>query len=184
MKKYLFIVLWLLVSGCAFNIKNKNTTSYQYISPSVKANFSKKGIYVYLPYIDSDTFNTKDILYEENGHYNYYAYSKWLNSPTNMLKNIIYKHITYITPYPSSEYTLKIILFDFEPHFDKDRNFFYLKSRVFLYDKHFKLIKDKIFSIKEPIDKTTNASMLKAANKSIYIFLKALNDFILGSVKS
>ncbi len=182
-KLILFLGLLFLISGCSFHIKNKNTIGYSYIMPKANVRFDEKIPNIYLGYVDSDTFNTNFILYEENGYYNYYANTKWLMPPTEILKNIIFDHINYIKPYPTTEYNLRLMLFHFEPHFGKD-SMFYLKAKAFLYDKHFRLLKEKTFSIQTRINKLTNPSMLKATDEAVDIFLKDLNDFILKSLKT
>lgn len=183
MRKFiLFLGLLALVSGCSFHVKNKNTMSYVYLMPKANVSFRKTLPSTYLGYIDSNTLNSNYILYEQNGYYNYYAYTKWLIPPTEILKNIIYTHINYIRSYPMADYRLKLILFNFEPHFDKDR-FFYLRAKAFLYDKDFKLLKEKTFSIKTSIDKLTNHAMLKASDRAIDIFLTELDDFVSKSLK-
>ncbi len=183
MKKILFILpIMLFLSACSVGIKNTNNTAYNYLSPKINFTYDKTSTSINLDSIESFTLKDSSILYSLNGTYNYYAYSKWINSPPNMLKDFILQSIGYIKLDPYARYRLKILLFNFEPHFDKDK-FFYFKARAFLYNSSYQLLSNKIFEYKVEFTKNTNQAMVDSASKSCDDFLKDLNKWLLGEVK-
>ncbi len=183
MKKILFVLpLILFLSACSVGIKNTNNTAYNYLSPKINFSYDKASSSINLDSIESLTLKNNSILYSLNGIYNYYAYSKWINSPPNMLKDFILQSIGYIKVDPYAHYRLKILLFNFEPHFDAHKNF-YFKARAFLYNSSYQLLSSKMFDYKVEFTQNTNQGMVDAASKSCDDFLKDLNKWLLGEVK-
>lgn len=184
MKKILvFFVLSLFLSACSVKVRNTNNTGYDYLSPKVSFLYNGTQKSVNLDSIDSNKLKNNYILYEIDGAYNYYAYSKWINSPPVMLKNFVLESINYIKLDPYAHYRLKILLFNFEPHFKKSESFFDFKARAFLYNASYKLLSSKMFDYKVFFTKKTNESMLNSSSKATNLFLENLNNWLLGEIK-
>lgn len=184
MKKILWLIaLSLILVSCSIKVKNTNNTGYSYLSPKVNVTFNEPISFINLDGVESNKLHNNYILYEAFGKYNYFAYSKWINSPPTMLEDFILESINYIKLDPYAKYRLKIMLFDFEPHFNKANNFFYLKAGAFLYNFRFELLSSKIFDYKVEFDQKTNQSMLDAASKATELFLGNLNEWLKGEVK-
>ncbi|OSS42228.1 hypothetical protein DESAMIL20_1781 [Desulfurella amilsii] len=182
-KIFVFLALSFFLVSCSLKVKNQNNTGYTYLSPKVNLTFNKPGICVNLDGVESNKLHNNYILYEANGKYDYFAYSKWINSPPTMLKDFILENIVYIKLDPYAKYRLKVLLFDFEPHFNKDNNFFYFKARAFFYNSSYELLSSKIFDYKVEIKQKTNESMLSSASKATEDFLKNLNEWLAGETK-
>ncbi|AHF98211.1 hypothetical protein DESACE_08705 [Desulfurella acetivorans A63] len=187
MKKIVFfILLGLFLASCSVRVKNVNNTGYNYLQPEV-SNVSQKNEIkinsVNLDNVESNRLKNNYILYESNGVYNYFAYSKWINSPPTMLKDFILENIRYIKQDPYAKYRLKILLFNYEPHFNNKESFFYFKARAFLYNSQYELLASKMFDYKKDFKKNTNESMLDAAGKATQEFLENLNEWLLGVLK-
>ncbi|MGE4546428.1 MAG: hypothetical protein AB7E28_01520 [Desulfurella sp.] len=182
-KIFVFLALSLFLVSCSIKVKNQNNTGYSYLSPKVNLTFNKSLSCINLDSVESNKLRNNYILYESDGRYNYFAYSKWINSPPTMLKDFILESVNYIKLDPYAKYRLKILLFDFEPHFNKTNNFFYFKARAFLYNSNYELLSSKMFDYKVEIKQKTNESMLNSASKATEDFLKNLNEWLTGETK-
>ncbi len=185
MKKVLFFIfLNLFLASCSIKVKNINNTGYSYLQPTIVSVVNKSSLSsINLDTVDSNRLNSKYILYKAHGVYDYFAYSKWINSPPTMLRDFILESISYIKLDPYARYRLKILLFNYEPHFDNNKSFFYFKARAFLYNSQYKLLSSKVFEYKENFKKNTNQEMLDATSKATQAFLESLNKWLTGEVK-
>lgn len=177
------LMLSLFLVSCSIKVKNQNNTGYSYLSPKVNLTFNKSLSCINLDSVESNKLYNNYILYEADGQYDYFAYSKWINSPPTMLKDFILESINYIKLDPYAKYRLKILLFDFEPHFNKTNSFFYFKARAFLYNSSYELLSSKMFNYKVEIRQKTNESMIICASKATEDFLRNLNEWLTGEVK-
>jgi cholesterol transport system auxiliary component len=177
------LMLSLFLVSCSIKVKNQNNTGYSYLLPKVNLTFNKSLSCINLDSVESNKLHNNYILYEADDKYDYFAYSKWINSPPTMLKDFILESVNYIKLDPYAKYRLKILLFDFEPHFNKTNNFFYFKARAFLYNSSFKLLSSKMFDYKVEFTQKTNESLLAAASKATEDFFRNLNEWLTGEVK-
>lgn len=195
-KTIILFALSLFLVSCSIKIKNPNNTGYEYLSPKADFVYTKKAPAVNLGVIESNKFNDNRILYEDNGVYNYYAYTAWLGSPVDIIKYAILQSINYIKLDHYAKYNLKIVLFDFEPHFNRKRMIYkdasqigneqnmyvHFKARVFLYDTSHRPIANKIFNYKVEFTQENNKAMLRATSMALDLFLKDLNSWLLGEI--
>jgi len=177
MKKFLYltVVLFLfLLSSCASAPQNR----YFILNPTIRDNIShgKTDKTISVEYKNCDSrFDSNLIFYKkENYEFGYYAYSKWTEPVCVMVKNSIinavnaskiFKNSSYST---IADYKLLFTIVDFEPVFNKNKNFVLTKIHFDLVDtKSSTIISSYTFKQKRPIEKIKIENIIKIMNDSL-----------------
>jgi len=175
MKKILILIIFIFTTSCSIKLfeDKKNITLYN-IDVHIEKLNNKKDISI--ENISSvEGLNSSKILYKEGINYGYFQNSKWICSTACMFKNAIIENFSYIRE--NSNNKLDLIIFNFEPHFNNNENYVYLKIKAKL-KRDNNLIDEKIFEYKLNLDKITTEEVIIKLNKLVELFLTDLDNWL------
>ncbi len=194
MKKIIYICIILLLSGCAIRnlppIKKYTIDNTVSINKDIMKTKNCQSIIIKFPQ-SSNEFFSKNIIYEKGLEKNAYCFSKWYETPNQMLYKIILLSLQknqicrFVYPQGVStqaNYILGSEILDFSQNFIKSKSYAKVKILFYLKDKNGKVKNQKIFQ--EIVKcKTNNAiggveALNEAIEKLVTKFLKWINESI------
>ncbi len=195
MKKIIYnICMILFLSGCATRtlppIKKYTINNEISINKNIMKSKKCQSITIKFPQSSNEIFS-KNIIYEKGLEKNAYCFSKWYETPNQMLYELLLSSLQKSQickiVYPQEiatqmNYILGSEILDFSQKFIKSKSYAKIKILFYLKDKNGKIINQKIFQ--ETVKcKTNNAiggveALNEATKKLVIKFLKWINESI------